>query len=429
MVAALLTLMDGVESQHDGVVVIAATNRPDSLDPALRRPGRFDRELSIGAPDAAARGDILRKALARTRHRLAEEDLLAVADKCHGFVGADMALLVEEAGLSAVGRFVQAADVPAADQVAELCLELGDFQLALQRVKPSSLRSVALSLDESARVYWRDIGGQEDAKQRLREAIEWPLKNPEAFRRLGIRPPRGILLYGPPGCSKTLLARALATESGVNFIAIKGPEIFNKWVGESERAVREIFRRARGASPAIIFLDEVDAIASKRGSSSGESSVSDRVVSQLLSEIDGIEGLDGVTIVAATNRPDIIDPALMRPGRLDRKFLIDLPDHPARVAILQRRLRDVPHDEQMDLDDLATRLEGYSGAETVAVCREAALAALNDAIAAADAPAKESIRREHFDRALATVRPRISPAMMDFYRGFAAGGAVVTASW
>ncbi|KAJ1913908.1 AAA+-type ATPase [Tieghemiomyces parasiticus] len=316
IVATLLTLMDGCADESTWaagdqgaprLVVIGATNRPDALDEALRRPGRFDREIEIGVPDRQARLAILRTFLRRIPHALTEEDIAGIAAAAHGYVGADLAALCHEAGLRAIQQHVEAPQTaPHTDRGAAPGLDLkvsaADLRYAMQRVRPSAMREILL---EVPKVYWRDIGGQADVKQKLQESVEWPLQHPEAFLRMGIRPPKGVLLYGPPGCSKTLMAKALATEAGLNFIAIKGPELFNKWVGESEKAVREVFRKARQASPSIVFFDEIDALTVKRGGD-GSSSVADRVLSQLLNELDGIEPLVNVTVVAATNRPDIM---------------------------------------------------------------------------------------------------------------------------
>ena len=313
VVAQLLALMDGLEARGD-VIVIGATNRPNAIDPALRRPGRFDREIEIGVPDRQGRYEIL---LVHTRNMpLAKDvDLKKLAEITHGFVGADLAALCREAAMKALRRILPQIDLeqetipPEILEKLEVTME--DFMKAFREITPTALREVEIEVPS---VRWSDIGGNWQAKQELREAVEWPLKYPESFKRLGIEPPKGILLYGPPGCGKTLLARAVATESEANFISIKGPEIFSKWVGESEKAIREIFRKARQVAPAVIFIDEIDAIAPMRGLGYGDSMVTERVVSQLLTEMDGIERLEGVVVIGATNRPDILDPALLRPG-------------------------------------------------------------------------------------------------------------------
>ncbi|MCD6358222.1 MAG: CDC48 family AAA ATPase, partial [Thermoproteales archaeon] len=316
VVAQLLALMDGLKGRGQ-VIVIAATNRPNALDPALRRPGRFDREIAFPVPDKRARREILQ---VHTRNMPLAEDvnLDELAEMTHGFTGADLAALCREAAMRALRRFLPKIDLSKATIPPELLKELKvtrqDFLDALKDIQPSALREVYVEVPE---VRWSDVGGLEDVKQQLREAVEWPLKHPEYFREMGIEPPKGILLYGPPGCGKTLLAKAVATESEANFIAVKGPEVLSKWVGESERAIREIFRKARQAAPCIIFLDEIDSIAPRRGYRF-DSGVTDRMVNQLLTEMDGLERLEGVVVIGATNRPDILDPALLRPGRFDR---------------------------------------------------------------------------------------------------------------
>jgi SpoVK/Ycf46/Vps4 family AAA+-type ATPase len=320
IVASVLTLMDGVAPTAP-VVVLAATNLPNQLDPALRRPGRFDREIEIGIPTAVGRAEILSLALCGMPHGLSPSQQEHVASVTHGFVGADIKALCREAALTALKRHQHTCGDTVGD-VSTLRVDATDFNAALSVVRPSAMREVLI---EVPKVYWRDIGGQHDVKKRLQEAVEWPLKHPEAFQRLGITPPKGILLYGPPGCSKTLMAKALATECSRNFIAVKGPELFNKYVGESEKAIREIFRKARAAAPSIVFFDEIDSIAVARGGADGDR-VGDRVLNQLLTELDGIQPLKQVTVLAATNRPDILDPALLRPGRIDRVLYVSPPD-------------------------------------------------------------------------------------------------------
>jgi transitional endoplasmic reticulum ATPase len=317
VVAQLLALMDGLEARGN-VIVIAATNRPNALDPALRRPGRFDREIEIGVPDKQGRLEILQ---IHTRNMpLAKDvDLNRLAEMTHGFVGADLAALCREAAMKALRRYLPKIDLVAGEDTARGLRTTRGHDAGLleayKEVTPSALREVYV---EVPNVEWSDIGGLEQVKQELREAVEWPIKHPEAFKRMGIKPPKGILLYGPPGCGKTLLAKAVATESEANFITIKGPEIFSKWVGESEKAIREIFRKARQAAPCIVYFDEIDAIAPIRGLGFGDSVVTERVITQLLTEMDGIESLENVVVMASTNRPDMLDPALLRPGRFDR---------------------------------------------------------------------------------------------------------------
>jgi AAA family ATPase len=416
LVATLLTLMDGLSASRQ-VVVLAATNRPNALDPAVRRPGRFDREVEIGIPRANDRLAILRVALRRLPHRLTDSELLELSSSAHGYVGADLGALCKEAALLALHRaFANNAQSSGAvfsdtDALPAFEVTLSDLKLAMRGIRPSALREVAVDVP---RVLWDDIGGQDALKQALREAVEWPLQHPEAFTRMGIRPPKGVLLYGPPGCSKTLAAKALATESGMNFIAIKGPELFSKWVGESEQQVREVFRKARAASPTVVFFDEIDALASTRGSG-GSSGATDRVLSQLLTELDGLEPLKRVLVVAATNRPDLLDPALMRPGRIDRALYVAPPDVSAREQILQIHTRKTPLAADVSMAELAIATARFSGAELQALCREAALHAVEEDRAAA------SVAKRHFVRALSVVTPQIDDRMLAFFERFRDG--------
>ncbi|KAL2077689.1 hypothetical protein ACEWY4_027193 [Coilia grayii] len=307
VVASLLTLMDGIGSEgHTGqLLVLGATNRPHALDPALRRPGRFDKELEVGVPGAAERADILQKLLRPMPCRLSEQEVLELAEVAHGYVGADLAAVCKEAGLHALRRASGTGPRLTDTEVMDvITVTLADLQQAMSEVKPSAMREVAVDVPK---VCWSDVGGMAEVKLKLKQAVEWPLRHPEAFWRMGIKPPKGVLLYGPPGCSKTMIAKALANESGLNFLAVKGPELLSKYVGESERAVREVFRKARAVAPSIVFFDEIDALAAERGSSSRSSGVGDRVLAQLLTEMDGIEQLKDVTVLAATNRPDMID--------------------------------------------------------------------------------------------------------------------------
>ncbi|MEM4409214.1 MAG: CDC48 family AAA ATPase, partial [Candidatus Caldarchaeum sp.] len=373
VVSQLLTLMDGLKSRGQ-VIVIGATNRIEAIDPALRRPGRFDREIRIGVPDRNGRREIL---LIHTRRMPLAEDvnLDELADITHGFVGADIAALTREAAMNALRRFLPQIDlekeVIPADVLEKIKVMREDFANALKNIQPSALREVVL---EVPNVKWDDVGGLEAVKQELREAVEWPLKYPDVFKRLGIRPPRGILLYGPPGTGKTLLAKAVATESQANFISVKGPEVLSKWVGESEKAVREIFRKARETAPCIVFFDELDSIAPRRGIHT-DAGVTDRIVNQLLTEMDGMQTLKGVVVMGATNRPDILDPALLRPGRFDRVLYVPPPDKTARLAIFRIHTREMPLDEDVNLETLASVTEGYTGADIEAVVREAAMLA------------------------------------------------------
>ncbi|ACB40898.1 CDC48 family AAA ATPase [Pyrobaculum neutrophilum] len=409
VVAQLLTLMDGLQERGQ-VVVIGATNRPDAVDPALRRPGRFDREIWINPPDFKGRYEIL---LIHTRNMpLAPDvDLRKLAETTHGFSGADLAALAREAAMSALRRAIQSGlidlnqpTIPP-ETFEKIKVTMADFVNALREIVPSALREIHI---EVPRVRWEDIGGLENVKQELREAVEWPLKYPDKFKKFGLRPPKGILLFGPPGTGKTLLAKAVATESGANFIAVRGPEIFSKWVGESEKMVREIFRKARMAAPAVIFIDEIDALATARGFG-GDSLVSERVVAQLLAEMDGVKALENVVVIAATNRPDLVDPALLRPGRFDRIIYVPPPDFKARLDILLIHTRTTPLSKDVDLEELARRTEGYSGADLELLVREATFLALRE-----DINARE-VSMRHFEEALKKVRPSIALDMLKFY--------------
>ncbi|XP_015265703.1 PREDICTED: LOW QUALITY PROTEIN: spermatogenesis-associated protein 5 [Gekko japonicus] len=412
IVASLLTLMDGIgsEGSEGQLLVLGATNRPHALDPALRRPGRFDKEIEIGVPSAQDRLDILHKLLKKVPHSLSATELIQLADSAHGYVGADLAALCKEAGLYALRRVLGQQANPLDDDVSgSVIITSNDFLKAMNEVRPSAMREVAIDVPK---VSWSDIGGLDNVKLKLKQAVEWPLKHPESFIRMGIQPPKGVLLYGPPGCSKTLIAKALAHESGLNFLTVKGPELMNKYVGESERAVREIFRKARAVAPSILFFDEIDALAVERGSSSSSGNVADRVLAQLLTEMDGIELLKDVTILAATNRPDMIDKALMRPGRIDRIIYVPLPDAATRREIFKLQFCKMPISDEIDLDELVQQTEKYSGAEITAVCREAALLALQEDIQA------RSIMGQHFQQALAIVTPRIPYSLQQFYESY-----------
>ncbi|MCS7132269.1 MAG: CDC48 family AAA ATPase [Aigarchaeota archaeon] len=401
VVSQLLTLMDGLKGRGQ-VIVIGATNRIDAVDPALRRPGRFDREIRIGVPDRNGRKEILQ--IHTRRMPLADDvDLDELANITHGFTGADLAALCREAAMSALRRFLPRIDlekeVIPAEVLEQLKVTREDFTNALKLVQPSALREVILEIPN---VKWEDIGDLESVKQELKEAVEWPLKYPDVFKRLGIRPPRGILLYGPPGTGKTLLAKAVATESEANFISVKGPEVLSKWVGESEKAIREIFRKAREAAPCIVFFDELDAIAPRRGMHT-DAGVTDRIVNQLLTEMDGIQILKDVVVIGATNRPDILDPGLLRPGRFDRIIFVPPPDIEGRYQILQIHTRNMPLADDVDLRRLAELTEGYTGADLEAVCREAALTAARENINI------EKVYMRHFIAALEKVKPSIAP--------------------
>ncbi|TFK68443.1 AAA-domain-containing protein [Pluteus cervinus] len=384
VVATLLTLMDGMEAgeEHETrVVVIATTNRPNAIDPALRRPGRFDREIEIGVPDAEARFSILKVLLSKTPHTISRDDLHAFASRAHGYVGADLSAIVRQAGTIAIKRSLASGPNEASQE--SLRLTTADLSASMPSVRPSAMRSLFV---ETPRIRYSDIGGQSLVIQKLREAVEWPLLHPEAFQRLGVRPPKGVLLYGPPGCSKTILARACACEGGVNFVAVKGPELLNKYVGESERAVRELFRKARTASPCIVFFDEIDALAVSRSSDGESSSSHEGVLTSLLNEMDGVQELVGVTVIAATNRPEALDSALMRPGRLDRLLYVGPPDQSGREEILRIKLRTMTVADDINIEELGRLTEGCSGAEIAAMCQEAALLTMRNDISAPHIP-------------------------------------------
>ncbi|MFH0711237.1 MAG: CDC48 family AAA ATPase [Candidatus Aenigmatarchaeota archaeon] len=410
VVSQLLTLMDGLKKRGK-VVVIAATNRPNAIDPALRRPGRFDREIEIPVPNRNGRLEIL-KIHTRNMPLNKDVDLNWLSDVTYGYVGADLWALAKEAAMSVLRRILpemkwrEETELPR-ELVEKLIVTKEDFENALHMVEPSAMREV---LVEIPKVKWTDIGGLEDVKQSLKEMVEWPLKSPENFERLGIQPPRGVLLYGPPGTGKTMLAKAVASESGANFISIKGPELKSKWVGESEKMVRELFRRAKQVAPTVIFFDEIDALAPKRGGHYGEHAT-ESIVSQLLTELSGIEDMKGVVIVAATNRPDMVDDALLRPGRFDRQVLVPAPDQVSRLEILKIQTKNMPM-KDVDLKKIATETESYSGADLESLVREAAMNAMRE-----NMKAKE-VRKIHFDEAMKKVRPSISKEVQTHYEKF-----------
>jgi AAA family ATPase, CDC48 subfamily len=403
VVAQLLALMDGIQ-ERGKVIVIGATNRAEDIDPALRRPGRFDREIEIRPPDEKGRLEILQ---VHTRNMpLAEDvDLREIAKMTKGYTGADLAALAKEAAMAALREFVKSGKVDL-NKPGEIRREILEtlkvgrrhFLEAMKFVRPTLMREVYVEVPE---VHWDDIGGLENVKQELREVVEWPLKYPEVFQKMGIEPPKGILLYGPPGVGKTLLAKAVATESGANFIAIRGPEVLSKWVGESEKAVREVFRRAREVAPAVVFFDEIDSIAPVRGQSF-DSGVTDRIVNQLLTEMDGIVPLSNVVVLAATNRPDMLDPALLRPGRFDRVIYVPPPDKEARKQILKIHTKRMPLANDVDLDRLAELTEDYTGADLAALVREAALLKLREKLEPGP------VEWRHFEQALKKVRPSLT---------------------
>lgn len=397
VVAQLLALMDGLKDRGK-VIVIGATNRPNALDPALRRPGRFDREIEIGVPDRNGRYEVL---LVHTRGMpLADDvDLTDFAAITHGFVGADIAALTKEAAMHTLRKILPKIDFdkPLTPEIlSKLIVSKENFDEALKVTEPSAMREVLLEIPN---VRWNDIGGLEDVKQQLIEAVEWPITHPEIFQKHGVTPPHGILLYGPPGTGKTLLAQAVATESQANFIAIRGPELLSKWVGESEKAVRDVFRKAKQASPSIIFLDELDAIAPRRGMFSGGSHVMESVVNQILTLLDGLENLRDVVVLGASNRPDMIDPALLRPGRFDRLLLVKVPDAKAREKILKIHTKGMKLGSNVNVSQLAEDLEGYVGADIATICREAVMIALREDLKT------EFIEMEHFREAKKAVHP------------------------
>ena len=408
VVAQLLASMDGLKGRGH-VIVIGATNRPDAIDPALRRPGRFDREVEIGIPDRDGRYEIIQ---IHTRGMPLTEDidLKQISEITHGYTGADLEALSRESAMKALRRYLPQIDLEEKRIPHEVLdvMEVNndDIVEAFREVTPTAMREVYI---ETPNVRWGQVGGLEDVKQSLIEAVEWPLKNPEMFKRLGITPPKGILLHGPPGCGKTLLARAVATETQANFISIRGPEVFSKWVGESEKAIREIFRKARMAAPSIIFFDEFDSLVPSRGAG-GDSRVTERVISQLLTEIDGLLTLQNVLVIAATNRPDIIDPAVLRPGRFDRRVYVPAPDDPARLKILQVMTEKMPLDEGVNLSDLVRKMDGYSGADIESVTREAGMNSLRRD------PDSETVTFADFDDAMAATVPSITPEMEKWYQ-------------
>ena len=407
VVAQMLSSMDGITSRGQ-VIVIAATNRPNAIDPALRRPGRFDREIEIGVPSADGRYEILQ---IHTRGMPLSDDVMLreIADSTHGMVGADLMALAREAAMHTLRRFLPEIDLDEdiipSEVLDRMEVTQNDFQLAQKDVQPSALREVFIEVPD---VKYEHIGGLDTVIEQLKESVEWPIKTPESFERMGITPPRGILLYGPPGTGKTMLAKAVANESEANFISIKGPELLSKWVGESEKAVREIFRKARQAGPAVIFFDEIDSITPRRGASS-DSSVTERVISQFLTEIDGLETLNDVVIMAGTNRPDIVDPALLRPGRFDRLVYVPAPSYDGRKDILDIYTRKMPLGNDVDLEVIAKGLEGYVGSDIEALCREAGIQALREDINC------EVVEQRHFVAAKSQIHATMTPQAVQYY--------------
>ncbi|MGA8484745.1 MAG: CDC48 family AAA ATPase [Nitrososphaeraceae archaeon] len=421
IVAQLLSLMDGM-STRGKVVVIGATNRINAIDPALRRPGRFDREIEIGVPDKEGRLEILQ---IHTRGMPLDKDvdLEKIASMSHGFVGADLQSLAKEAAIRALRKVLPEIDLTAesipSDTLRKIIVTMDDFTNVLQEMEPSALREVFV---EVPNVTWNDIGGLSDVKQELQEAVEWPLKYQSLFTHSDAVPPKGILLYGPPGTGKTLIAKAAAHESEANFISIKGPELLSKWVGESEKGVREVFRKARGAAPCIVFFDEIDAIAPTRGGAGSDSHVTERLISQLLTELDGLEILTNVVIIAATNRPDIIDPALLRPGRFDRLLYVPPPDKESRMHVLKIHTKKKPLADDVKIDVLADQTEGYTGADIAALASAAVMLALREHVAKYKDPKEAERTKEelkihmsHFEEAMKKIRP-LSKQEIDMYK-------------
>ena len=421
IVAQLLSLMDGLKSRGK-VVVIGATNRVNAIDPALRRPGRFDRELEIGVPDREGRLEILQ---IHTRGMPLAKDvnLEKLADISHGFVGADLQSLSKEAGMRSLRRILPNIDLSTgnipSETLRQIIVTMNDFMDVIKEMEPSAMREVFVEVPD---ISWNDIGGLALIKQEMQEAVEWPLKYQGIFTYADAMPPKGILLYGPPGTGKTLMAKAAANESEANFISIKGPELLSKWVGESEKGVREIFRKARQAAPCIIFFDEIDAIAPKRGGDFGDSHVTERLISQLLTELDGLEILTNVVVIGATNRPDIIDPALLRPGRFDRLLYVPPPDRDSRVQILKIHIKKKPLDETVDIQKLADQTDGYTGADIASLSSAAVMLALREHVSKYKDPKEAEqhkdelkIHMKHFEDAMKKIRP-LSTQELNMYK-------------
>jgi transitional endoplasmic reticulum ATPase len=419
VVSQLLSLMDGIQSRGH-IIVVGATNRINSLDEALRRPGRFDREIEFGVPTVKGRKEILQ---IHTRGMPLEEDIdiNLYSEITYGFVGADIMAVCREAALFALRRILPKINLDEPipiDIIQDLRISDKDFIQAINMVEPSAMREIMIDIPD---INWEDVGGLEDIKSELREAVEWPLKYPKLFEKAGIRPLNGILLFGPPGCGKTLLAKAIANESRSNFITVKGPEIFSKWVGESEKTVREIFRKARQASPSIIYFDEIDAITAARISYEGSGSgVTSSVVNQILVEMDGLENRKGVVVIASTNRPDLVDSALLRPGRFDRLLYITAPDLESRIKILEVHTSEMPLANDVSLKLVAQITEGYSGADLENVCREAGMQAIREKMEDID-----KIEYKHFELALSKITSTLPTEVIEKYEDMA---KVITAS-
>jgi transitional endoplasmic reticulum ATPase len=411
VVSQLLTLMDGIQSRGK-LVVIGATNRPNAIDPALRRPGRFDREIDIGIPDEQGRLDIL---LIHSRGMPLTEDvnLESIAKVTHGFVGADLEALSKEAAMRSLRRILPEINLEQPKIPVEILNKIKitkqDFDEALRDVQPSAMREV---LVQRPNVGWEDIGGLQQVKEELAEAIEWPLKHANLFAEANVEPPKGILLYGPPGTGKTMIAKAVAATSEANFISIKGPELISKWVGESEKGVREVFRKARQAAPCVIFFDELDAVAPRRGGSEGDAHVTERLLSQMLTELNGLEDLKGVVVIGATNRPDIIDEALLRPGRFDRILEVPAPDKEARKHIFQIHTKKKPLESDVNLDKLVEMTEGMTGADIAALVNAAAMTAIKEYVRQKSG-SKLRIPMRHFETALNKIKKKLGNRIAD----------------
>jgi len=405
----LLKHMDGLQGRGN-VIIIGATNRIDSIDPALRRPGRFDREIEVSAPDKRGRLSIL-KIHTRNMPLAKDVDLERIAFLTNGFVGADLESLCKEAAMGVVKRIFPNVDLKKEninlneETLNKLKVTHKDFENALKFVQPSAMREILI---ENPYVKWEDIGGLEETKQNVKEAVEWPLEHPEAFIRMGVRPPRGILLYGPPGTGKTLLAKAVATESNANFINIKGPEVLSKWVGESEKGIRNIFKKAKQNAPAIIFFDEIDAFTGRRGHDNMRPI--ETVLNQLLAEMDGLEVLKDIVVIGATNRPDILDPALTRPGRFDRIIYTPVPDKKSRIEIFKIHTKNMPLAKDISIENLAEKTDGFVGADIENLCRESAMLALRE-----NMEAKE-VKKKHFEEALKKVSPSVTESDSKHYK-------------
>jgi len=409
VVSQLLTMMDGLKARGK-VIVIGATNRPNAIDPALRRPGRFDREIEISVPGKEGRLSVL-KIHTRGMPLTKEVNLETLASITHGFVGADLESLSKEAAMNVLRKLLPKMKLEGEEQIPpelleKLVVKQQDFLDALKVVRPSAMREV---LVETPNVDWESVGGLDSIKRDLKEAVEWPLKYPDSFKRMGIRPSRGILLYGPPGTGKTLLAKAVAKESEANFIQIKGPSLLSMWVGKSEEGVRKIFERARQVAPCVIFFDEMDSIASRRGMDQG-AKVTERVLNQLLAEMDGLEELNDILIIGATNRPDMLDSALLRPGRFDKILLVNAPEEKGRKMILGIHTKKMPLAKDVDLTEIAKKTEGYTGADLEALTREAAMLTLRESLEA------KSVTKKHFEKAMESTKPSVNKQTIETYK-------------